>query len=166
MIYPPNADWELAEVNIARLKAPVGDPKVAPFVDALEAVNAIAERIDGFIWRHVDESGNATETQVHEDPLVIYNASVWRDARALETFVWGTIHKQFYHRRAEWFDALGSMHFALWWVPPGHQPTPDEARDRLDDLNANGPSDRAFTWAQLPGAVRWQVEQCPPLAAE
>ncbi|MDX8352969.1 DUF3291 domain-containing protein [Cognatiyoonia sp. IB215182] len=166
MINPPSPDWQLAEVNLARLKAPVGSPVVAEFVDALDRVNALAERMDGFVWRHVDETGNATETRVHDDPLVIYNASTWRDAAALETFVWGTIHRQFYHRRAEWFDALGSMHFALWWVPPGHRPTPEESATKLATLEQDGPSEAAFGWADLPGATRWREERCPPLAAE
>lgn len=166
MIYPPQSDWQLAEVNIARLKAPIGDPLVAPFVDALDQLNSIAERLDGFIWRYVDDSGNATDTKVASDPLVIFNASVWRDAEALETFVWGTIHRQFYHRRAEWFDALGSMHFALWWVPPGTQVAPQDAMARLAHLDMSGPSERAFGWADVPGANRWRDERCAPLAAE
>ena len=166
MIHPPASDWQLAEVNIARLKAPMDSPIVADFVNALDRVNAVADRLDGFVWRHVDDTGSAMDTRIEEDPLVIYNASTWRDAEALETFVWGTIHKQFYHRRAEWFNALGSMHFALWWVPPGHRPTPTEAADKLALLDAKGPTEEAFGWAELPGAKRWKQEQCTPLAAQ
>ena len=165
MIYPPDPSWQLAEVNIARLKAPMDSPIAARFVNALEGVNAIAERMDGFVWRHIDDSGNATDTRVHDDPLVIYNASTWRDAEALEAFVWGTVHRSFYHRRAEWFNALGSMHFALWWVPEGRRPTPAECAERLAHLDAHGPTETAFGWADLPGAIRWHEEQCPPLAA-
>ncbi|MBY4894733.1 DUF3291 domain-containing protein [Rhodobacteraceae bacterium N5(2021)] len=164
-MHAPHTNWQLAEVNIARLKAPAGDPLVAPFIDALERVNTIAERIDGFIWRYTDDSGNATDTQVATDPLVIFNASTWRDAQALETFVWGTIHKQFYHRRAEWFEALGSMHFAMWWVPPGTYVTPADAMARLAHLDAHGPSDTAFGWADVPGATRWHAKRCAPLTA-
>jgi hypothetical protein len=161
---PPAPDWQLAEVNIARLKAPVGDPLVQPFVDALGRVNAVADRMDGFVWRHVDESGNATETQVLGDPCVIYNASVWRDVASLERFVWGTIHARFYERREKWFTSMDSMGVAMWWVPPGTRFQPAEAMERLSELNCYGPSDRAFGWRQAPGAHLWKTGRCLPAA--
>ena len=164
-IHPPAPGWNLAQVNIARLKAPIGDPLVAPFIDALDRVNAVAERMDGFVWRHVDESGNATDTQVQRDPLVIYNASTWRDVPSLERFVWGTIHARFYERREEWFDALGTMHFAMWWVPPAETFTPAEAMDRLAHLDAHGPGQRAFGWREAPGAQLYAGGRCVPEAA-
>ena len=73
---PPMPDWHLAEVNIARLKAPIGDPIVAPFVNALDKINSIADRMDGFVWRHVDDTGNVTNTQISSDECVIYKASI------------------------------------------------------------------------------------------
>lgn len=161
---PPAPSWHLAEVNIARLKAPVGDPVVQPFVDALDRVNAVADRMDGFVWRHVDGTGNATETLVSEDPCVIYNASIWRDVASLERFVWGTVHARFYERREEWFTAMASMGVAMWWVPPGTRFQPSEAMERLADLNDNGPTDRAFSWRQAPGAVLWKTGRCVPAA--
>lgn len=166
MIYPPSPTHQLAEVNVARLLAPLDDPKIADFVNNLDLVNGLAERMDGFVWRHIDESGNATDTQISDDPNVIYNCSVWASAQALEKFVWGTVHARFYQRRADWFGALGSMHFAMWWVPEGHRPDPEESMERLALLNAEGPSERAFGWPQLPGAKLWQTHQCPPMAAE
>ena len=161
----PAPDWQLAEVNIARLKAPVGDPLVAPFVDALDRINALAERMDGFVWRHIDETGNATQTRVNDDPLVIYNASVWADVAGLERFVWGTVHARFYERRAEWFGQFRSMHFAMWWVPPGTRPAPEDAMARLVHLDARGPSERAFGWREAPGARLWMEGRCVPEAA-
>ena len=73
---PPMPDWHLAEVNIARLKAPIGDPIVAPFVNALDKINSIADRMDGFVWRHIDDTGNVTNTQISSDECVIYKASI------------------------------------------------------------------------------------------
>ena len=164
--HPPSPGHHLAEVNVAKLKALPGHPSVAPFIDALDRINGIADRLPGFVWRHRDGSGNATATRAHPDPLVIYNASTWETAEALETFVWGTVHARFYHRRDAWFDALGSMHFAMWWVQPGHRPSVAEATGRLAHLDAHGPTPTAFGWADLPGATAWRGHRCPPLAAE
>lgn len=48
--------YHLAHFNWATLKAPVGDPRVAPFVDAVPKVNALAERSPGFVWRSGEEA--------------------------------------------------------------------------------------------------------------
>ncbi len=163
LIHPPQPDWQLAEVNIARLKAPLDDPRSADFANALDRINLLAERMDGFVWRFVEPAGTA---EVTDDPLVIFNASVWRDVPALETFVWGTLHRRFYERRAEWFNALGSMHFAIWWVPPGEAISPPDALRRLAHLDQHGPSDTAFGWAEAPGAAQWQAGRCTPEVVE
>jgi len=166
MIAAPSPRHQLAQVNVARLLAPLEDPRIADFRDNLERVNRLAERMEGFVWRHVDDSGNATDTRVGEDPMMIYNASVWRDGAALDRFVWGTLHAQFYRRRAEWFSVLGAMHMAMWWVPEGHRPSPAEAMARLARIEAEGPGAQAFGWAEVPGAVMWRAGRCGPLAAE
>ncbi len=166
MIFPPTPHRQLAEVNVAKLLAPLDDPRIADFADNLDRINGLAERMGGFIWRYKDDTGNATDTQVDDDPFVIFNCSVWSSAEALERFVWGTLHARFYERRAEWFQALGSMHFAMWWVPEGHQPDPAEAMARLRLLEEKGPTEQAFGWAELPGATLWRTHRCPPLAAE
>ena len=44
-------DWHLAQVNISRFRKPVEDPANADFVNALQKVNAIADRSAGFVWR-------------------------------------------------------------------------------------------------------------------
>ena len=152
----------LAEINIAHLTHDLGHPAVAPFADNLARVNGLAERMPGFVWRHVDASGNATDTQIDPNPRVIVNLSVWESVEALETFVWGTLHAQFYRRRAAWFHAMDRMHFAMWWVDPGHLPTVAEAVARLDHLEAHGDTDHAFGWAHLPAATRWREARCVP----
>jgi hypothetical protein len=84
----------------------------------------------------------------------------------LEAFVWNTVHRAFYERRAEWFEVLGKMHFVMWWVPAGHRPTLDEALARLDHLREHGDSDHAFGWAWLQDAKLWKSHGCAPVAAE
>lgn len=39
----------LAEINVAHLRYPLDDPRVAEFVDNLEGVNALAEASTGFV---------------------------------------------------------------------------------------------------------------------
>jgi hypothetical protein len=150
----------LAQLNIARLSYDFDDPRVAEFVDNLERINGIAERSEGFVWRLKDESGDATDIRAFDDPQVIVNMSVWRAPEDLEHFVWNTVHRQFYKKRAEWFSAMKSQHFVMWWVDEGHVPTVEEARNKLDYLERHGDSDQAFGWSHLPHIKLWQQARC------
>jgi len=155
----------LAELNIARLKYDLTDPRVADFVNNLNRVNAAAERSDGFVWRLQDEVGNATSMAVGGDPRMIPNLSVWQDATSLENFVFKTVHKRIYDRRAEWFEVMDRMHFVMWWIPEGHHPDLQEAMDRLDYLNTHGSTDHAFGWDHVPEATLWRTARCGRSAA-
>ena len=139
----------LAQLNVGRTRHDVEAPEMAGFMDNLDRVNAIAERSPGFVWRMQDESGNATGIKPTEDPRFITNLSVWKDFGSFEHFVWNTVHKQFYRRKAEWFEPFGRPHFVMWHIAEGEIPTLDEALDRLDDLTRNGPTDRAFGWERF-----------------
>jgi hypothetical protein len=150
----------LAELNIARLKYPFDDPRVAEFANNLERVNGVAERSDGFVWRLKDDSGNATDIRAFDDPMIIVNMSVWRGPEFLERFVWNTVHKHFYAKRAEWFALMEKQHFVMWWVDEGHEPTLEEAKERLDHLDRHGDSDFAFGWSHLPHVKLWQQARC------
>lgn len=150
----------LAQLNIGRFRYPTDDPRMADFMNNLDRVNAIAERSDGFVWRLKDDSGNATNFRPFPDPDMAVNLSVWRDAESLEHYVWNTVHKQFYRRRAEWFELMGTHHFVMWWVDEGHRPSIEEAKTRLDHLQAHGDSDFAFGWSHLPHVKLWQQARC------
>src|SRR5262249_9461757 len=99
-------DRHLAELNIGRVRYPLGDPRMAGFVDNLDRVNGIADRSEGFVWRLKDESGNNTNLRAFDDPLIIANVSVWESPEALERYVWQTVHKRFYGHRHEWFEKM------------------------------------------------------------
>jgi Domain of unknown function (DUF3291) len=151
----------LAQLNIGRLRYEIGDPRMADFVNNLALVNGLAERAPGFVWRYQDASGAATDTRPYEgDPRMAINLSVWENAEALEHFVWQTIHRRFYGRRAEWFEHLQDKYSVMWWVPVGHRPTVQEAVERLDHIKRHGPSDRAFGWENLPAAQLWKTARC------
>ena len=159
----------LAELNIARLAAPVDDPRVAEFMGALDRINGLGKRMPGFVWimegSGAPGTGN-TENSIGDDPQMVANLTVWEDVASLEEFVWNTVHRQFYERRAEWFEVLGAMHFVMWWVPEGHQPSLEEALERLEHLRTHGPSDHAFGWDWLKDARLWQTRNCSAVAAE
>lgn len=151
MIQP--AGYHLVELNVGRLIAPTDDPRVATFMRALDMVNGIGKRSAGFVWMMEGAEGQGnTEAKIGGDAQFVANLSVWQTPAQLEHFVWNTVHKQFFARRAEWFEVLGRMHFVMWWVAIGHHPTLDEALARLAFLQANGDTDQAFGWAYLTGA--------------
>jgi len=155
----------LAEVNVGRLVAPTDDQRVTEFMQNLDRVNGLGKSMPGFVWM-MEGSGEPgtgnTETAIGGDPQFVSNLTVWEDVESLERFVWGTIHRKFYERRAEWFSVLSSMHFAMWWVPIGTRPTLDEALARIDHRQTHGDSDHAFGWSWLEDAKLYQRHRCSP----
>jgi hypothetical protein len=157
----------LAELNVGRLLAPTDDPRVAEFMAALDRVNGLGKRMPGFVWM-MEGSGEPgtgnTEAKVGGDPRFISNLTVWESVETLENFVWNTVHRQFYERRAAWFEVLGAMHFVMWWIPAGHRPSLDEGLARLAHRTAAGDSDEAFGWSFLKEAALFRRHQCPQAA--
>jgi heme-degrading monooxygenase HmoA len=147
---------ELAQVNVARLRAPLDTPQLADFVANLEPVNALADGAPGFVWRLQTEDGNATAVRVLDDDMLIVNMSVWRSLDALSAFVYGGGHREVMRRRRQWFERLTDAHVALWWVEAGTRPTVAEAERRLVLLRTHGPTREAFTFRTpfpVPGAA-------------
>jgi hypothetical protein len=153
----------LAQLNVGRLLAPTDDPRVSEFMGALDRVNGMGKRMPGFVWM-MEGSGEPgtgnTQNSIGDDPQFVANLTVWEDVESLEKFVWQTVHRQFYERRAEWFELMGQMHFVMWWVPVGHKPTLDEALARLEHLRAHGDSDHGFGWSWLEQARLWRTRRC------
>ena len=160
---------QLAQLNIGRLVADTDAPQVAEFMNALDLVNGIGKRSPGFVWM-MEGSGEPgtgnTETKIDGDPRFVANLTVWEDVRSLENFVWNTVHRQFYERRAEWFEIMSEQHFVMWWVPAGHRPSLEEALERMEHLKTNGDTDHAFGWAWLKDARQWRAHSCKLEAVE
>ncbi|MDQ1048562.1 hypothetical protein QFZ76_006798 [Streptomyces sp. V4I2] len=93
------AAFELAQVNISRLKAPLDSPQLKAFVDALDPVNADAEAADGYVWRLQSDSGDATDLRVFDDDWLIINLTVWRDPNVLTAFMYQGRHREMLSRR-------------------------------------------------------------------
>lgn len=141
----PSTGFHLAQLNIARLAAPLDSARLADFVAGLEPVNAAAESAPGFVWRlKGDEADNATSFSIYDDPMIIINLSVWIDHQSLWDFVFDGMHRTLLRRRREFFEQMTEAYTVLWWIPAGQYPTVAEARERLDHLRANGPSEYAF----------------------
>ena len=138
--------FHLAQVNIGRLVAPEGDPRVAGFFGALDRVNALADASPGFVWRLQGEANSATDLRPAPDPRLIVNMSVWADADALFDFVYRSAHTPAMARRRDYFERFDGAYQALWWIDAGHLPTIDEALARLWMLDRYGPSPHAFTF--------------------
>ena len=144
---------QVAEINVGRLLHPIADPRIADFVNNLDAINALAEASDGFVWRLKDASGNATSISAYEDPTILVNMSVWASPEALYEYAYKTVHRRFVQRRKEWFDLFGAQYLALWWVEDGHQPDVGEGQRRLAHLERFGATAWAFNFRKLFPAV-------------
>jgi Domain of unknown function (DUF3291) len=139
-------EFHLAQLNIARMLAPIDSPLMADFVANLDGVNAIAESSNGFVWRLKDDSNNATSIRIFDDDFLIVNMSVWQSIDALFQFVYQSGHLDVFKRRSEWFEKMPEMHMVLWYIPKGHTPTVAEAVERLTFLRQQGETPYAFTF--------------------
>jgi len=140
----PAGESQLAQVNVARLRHPAGSPQVRGFVAALPQINALAERAPGFVWRWPSGDGHLDGGELLGDPLVVVNLSVWRRYEDLHEFAYRSDHARFVRGRSAWFTSLPPPTTALWWVPAGTEPTPEDALARLRLLRRYGPSPQAF----------------------
>lgn len=142
-----DAAFHVAQLNIARMLAPLDSPQLAGFVQALDPINALAEGSPGFVWRMQDEeTGNNTSNRFLGDDMMIVNLTVWESIEALEDFAYRSGHVEVMRRRREWFEKMAEAFLALWWVPAGTIPTVGDAEARLVHLREHGPSEFAFTF--------------------
>lgn len=140
------ATHHLAQLNIARMLAPIDSPLMSEFVAQLDAINALADGSPGFVWRLKGAGNDATSLRPFPDDFIIVNMSVWESIDALKQFVYRSDHARVLRERAKWFEKMGESHMVMWWVPAGHIPSVGEARDRLLRLREQGETAEAFTF--------------------
>ena len=146
----PETSSHLAQVNIARIAAPLDSAQMSGFMTQLDAINALADASPGFVWRYQDHLGNATSLRPYpEDDRIIFNMSVWETLAALTAYVYHSGHAAPMRRRREWFLPFDGPYQALWWLPAGTLPTIEDARQRLAHLRAHGPTPTAFTFRRF-----------------
>jgi hypothetical protein len=117
---------------------------MADFVAQVDAVNALAERSPGFVWRLQGAHGDSTDIRVNDDPLILVNMSVWQSVKALENYAYRSAHAEVMRDRKRWFARYDGPYYALWWIPAGHVPTVEDGRQRLARLAEKGPTPEAF----------------------
>lgn len=144
------SDYHLAQINIARLKAPLDDPIIDEFRESIDFVNETGSRHKGFVWiyRAPDGEASSYEVDIFPDPLIVVNFTVWERYEDLHDYVYNTVHSYFLKSRKRWFNKMERPHVALWWIPAGHQPTMAEAKAKLEQLERDGPGPEVFNLRQ------------------
>jgi hypothetical protein len=142
----------LAQFNIARIRYPLDDPRMKEFVDNIDLVHRVADRIGGLVHRvQAEGEKDATSIVVFGDKTIVPNLTVWKDYDSLKKFVFQTMHKRFFDKKEQWFDntKLGMPTNVMWYVNEGTIPTMQDGEKRLTSLANYGNSDWAFDWRYL-----------------
>ncbi len=153
--------YHLAQVNASRMIAPLTDPLMSGFATGIDEINALADCHSGFIWRLEED------VFPFEDSLILINISVWASLQDLSSYVYAGDHAQFLKRRRQWFKRFDGPHMALWWIPQGHIPSVEEAKERLAHLRTHGETLRAFSFKRpfpVPSKATQPLpalEECP-----
>ncbi|MEM7500314.1 MAG: DUF3291 domain-containing protein [Pseudomonadota bacterium] len=141
----------IAEFNLGRLRHDWDDPRVAPFVDALARVYALATHAPGYVWSLPEEEMEKVQLDpdgpLGGDPRIASTLSVWESVEALRAFAHEGVHAAFLRRSSEWLEVWETPRMVLWTVPPGATPTVADGVERLRALERDGPSDFAYDWA-------------------
>ncbi len=141
----------LAETNLAWMRYPLDDPRMAGMREEIDRINALGDQSPGCVWRFQTPGGDATDVRVLDDWRVLFNLTLWRSLDDLRGYVYHSEHAAFLARRREWFLPPPREAVALWWIAEGHYPNVEEALTRLERLWQHGPSAEAFTLKQAYG---------------
>ena len=140
--------YQLAQLNIVKMKFVIDDPRMSGFFDRMDDINALADAAPGFVWRlQIDDEDVAAITYFGDDCLP--NMSVWKDLASLHGFVYRSVHSEVMALRKQWFERMVEACSVLWWVTDGHLPDLDEAGERIECLRQHGPGPGAFTFKQV-----------------
>jgi hypothetical protein len=111
--------YHIAQINIARMLAPINDPLLDDFVAQLDAINSLADDSPGFVWRLQSDSGNDTDIAAYEDALILINMSVWESIESLQAYAYRSEHVGVFRQRRQWFKKPDGPHT---WPCGGFRP--------------------------------------------
>lgn len=145
----------LAFYTVSLLHEPVGHARVQGFIDRAPGVYAAADASIGFHSRSIRDfttykhSWGEIVIPKCYPPLApadqyATTLSLWDDLESVAAFAYKGAHGEALANKKEWFQSLGVPTYVAWWVAADHQPTWQEAADRLDHLHMNGASAFAF----------------------
>src|SRR5712692_1444271 len=103
-------NYHIAQVNIARMNAPLDDPVMAGFVARLDEINALADNSPRFVWRLQTEAGNATYLRPYDDDRILFNFSIWKSIESLREYVYKTAHAELLRQRRDWFQNFAGVY--------------------------------------------------------
>jgi len=113
--------YHLAQINIARLVAPLDDPRIAEFVALLDPSTRSLMKLR-VLSAAQSESGSATDIAYTTTRSSSSNV-VWSPSSRCATYAYKSDHAKVFPRPAKWFEKAGEASYCLWWVPLGHIPT-------------------------------------------
>lgn len=145
----------LAQFNVARIRYPITDPRMKEFVDNIDLVHRIADRVGGLIRRVQDDSGNALNIPTLNDSTLVPNLTVWKDWQSLQSFAFKTLHKKFMDNRDKWFAPYEHPKNVMWYINENEikSLTMESGESRILHLEQYGPSQYAFDWSWLKNEV-------------
>ena len=139
------SDYHPAQINVGASRATIDDPPVAECADALEEINALADKGPDFVWRLQTEQCNASGTHTSRDEPFTINKSVWETADDLSQYVCRTERVGSLRNRRGCFDRMDELHVSMWWIKAGQVPSIDEGMAGLDRSRRNGAAAQAFS---------------------
>jgi hypothetical protein len=127
-----------------------------PFVEAVPATFAAAENAPGFIWLseevepELDVYGKLKPTfpsYYKAQDRIAQTLSAWTDISSAWNYVYTSDrHLHALKKRTDWMQKPVRAQYVLWWRSDSKMPTHSEAVERLEALDASGPSSNAFTF--------------------
>jgi Domain of unknown function (DUF3291) len=139
--------YHLAQVNTAKIRYPLDDPKMADFVAQIRSINEIADTDPGFVWRlRGNGAEDATNIRAFDDENILITLTVWKSLEALSNYVYRSAHGDIMRSRRQWFEKSEQPILAMWWICAGYTPTVSEAKKRLEHLQRLGSTPYAFSF--------------------
>jgi len=158
----------LAQMNYARLLAPMEEEQMKEFALAMDPINQLAKSTPGFVWSfdNDDDGQRDAVDLLRNDPLIQPQLSLWKDMKSLQHFVFKSGHAMYYKRKKEWFSPPTpetTPYSVCWWydlrstavlridnaesIRSFEPPNLKEAFERCHYLKVNGPTKHAFDFA-------------------